>query len=159
MNFQTAQSIASQIQHPKFSKDAFLNHVSNKEYLIQALVNKKFDEEAFHAKVTGFTTNLADVVPNAPIELKVGDLVTYTNEYGASFVNNKILGFDLNPSYNRVVYIDSSSYWFAVEIASLTVQEGYVGVDANDMQIAEMKYQNSSIPFDVQMIRSKQQAA
>lgn len=159
MKFQSIESIASQIKHPKFSAEIFFNKMSDKDYLIQDQVSNKFHEEAFHGTVKSFTTTLADVVPDSPIDLKVGDLVTYTNEAGLSWVNHKILGFDITPSYKRVVYLDFSSYWFAVEIESLTLQEGYVGLNADDMALIEEKYQNSFVPFDVQMIRNKKDAA
>lgn len=155
MIFQTIESIASQIKHPKFSAELFINKFADKNDLIQAQVSNKFHEEAFHAKVKDFSTNLADVAPDSLIDLKVGDLVTYTNDAGLAWINHKILGFDTSSSYKRVVYLDFSSYWFAVEISSLTLQDGYVGLDADDMPLIEEKYLNSSVPFDVQMIRAK----
>lgn len=62
--------------------------------MIQAQVANKFHAEAFHAKVKDFSTNLADVAPDSPIDLKVGDLVTYTNDAGLAWINHKILGFE-----------------------------------------------------------------
>src|SRR5690606_11010972 len=106
-----------------------------------------------------YTTNLADVVPDAPIDLKVGDLVAFTNENGSTYVNNKVLGFDLTPEYKRVVYLDFDCYWFPVELDTLILQSGYVGVDEADLQMVEAKYQTSHIPFEIQRLRAGQQVA
>ena len=47
--------------------------------------------------------------------LKVGDEVTWTNDYGVKFTN-KIIGFnytnEFNKEYNRFVHLDTSAYWF-----------------------------------------------
>lgn len=159
MKFQSLESIANQVQHPRFSKELFLGEMSEKEYLINRLVRAKFYAEGFLGKVTGYTTNLADVVPDAPVNLKVGDLVTFTNENGATYVNNKILGFDLTPNYKRIVYLDFDCYWFPVELDTLILQTGYVGVDEADLQLVEEKYQTSSIPFEIQRLRANQKVA
>ena len=51
--------------------------------------------------------------------LKVGDNVTFTNEFGVSFEDNEILGFDLEDFYGRFIYLDKDSYWFPVTEKSL----------------------------------------
>lgn len=47
--------------------------------------------------------------------LKVGDEVTWTNDYGVKFTN-KIIGFNYtnehNKEYNKFVHLDTDSYWF-----------------------------------------------
>ncbi|MBF4454029.1 hypothetical protein IRT38_01180 (plasmid) [Acinetobacter sp. SK-43] len=156
MNFQSYESIANQIQHPKFSKADFLRHKINKDCLIQRLVSAKFHEEAFYGRFpNGFTTDLSCVVPDSPINLKIGDLVAYTNEYGVTFLNKKVLGFTFSAESGRVVYLDSDCYWMAAPLSSLTLQDGLIGVDEADLLIVEEKYKNSSIPFDVQQVRAK----
>lgn len=159
MKFQSLESIAEQVKHSNFSKELFLGDMADKDYLIGRLVSAKFHAEGFLGKVTGYTTNLADVVPDAPIDLKVGDLVAFTNENGSTYVNNKILGFDLTPNYKRVVYLDFDCYWFPVELDTLILQTGYVGVDEADLQLVEEKYQTSHIPFEIQRLRAGQQVA
>lgn len=159
MKFQSLESIADQVKHPLFSKELFLGDMAEKDYLIGRLVSAKFHAEGFLGKITGFTTNLADVVTNAPIDLKVGDLVAFTNENGSTYVNNKVLGFDLTPDYKRVVYLDFDCYWFPVELDTLIIQSGYVGVDEADLQLVEAKYQTSHIPFEIQRLRARQQVA
>lgn len=159
MKLQSKESIANQVKHPLFRKELFLTEMTEKEFLIDRLVRAKYYAEGFLGKITGYTSNLADVIPNAPVNLKVGDLVTFTNENGVTCVNNKVLGFDLTPSYNRVVYLDFDCYWFPVELDTIIVQSGYVGLDEADLQLVEEKYQNSSIPFEIQRLRAQQQVA
>ncbi len=56
--------------------------------------------------------------------LKVGDIVTFTNEYGVSFPNQKILGFDSEKWNNRYVFLEKDAYWFPVPAESLTKNVG-----------------------------------
>ncbi|MPS92956.1 hypothetical protein [Comamonas sp.] len=159
MKFQSYESIANQIQHPKFSKADFLRHKINKDCLIHSLVSAKFHEEAFYGRFpNGFTTDLSSVVPDSSINLTVGDLVAFTNEYGVTFVNKKVLGFTFSAESGRVVYLDSDCYWMAKPLSSLTLQDGLIGVDEADLLIVEEKYKNSSIPFDVQQVRAKKES-
>lgn len=155
MNFRTFESIADQIKCPQFLKELFLREAGDKEILINRLVNAKYHEEAFYGRFSKFAKKITDVIAQPPVELKIGDLVTYTNEFGVSFVNNKVLGFDAKSSYNCGVYLDKSSYWASIPLDSLTLQNGYVGIDESDLVIVEEKYENSFVPFDVQIVRSK----
>lgn len=56
-------------------------------------------------------------------ELKVGDLVQWTNAYGVVW-RHKILGFGLNDlcqyTPDRFVYLDSDAFWSPHSLASLT---------------------------------------
>lgn len=54
-------------------------------------------------------------------DLKIGDKVTFTNDYGVQFHNKEILGFRKNDNFlsDRVVYIDSDAYWFASNLKEL----------------------------------------
>lgn len=60
-------------------------------------------------------------------DLKIGDLVTFTNEYGAQFKNLEVLGFlslshPLAKDHGRVVYLSKDSYWFPVTLNSVNKQ-------------------------------------
>lgn len=59
--------------------------------------------------------------PDAPCDLKVGDVVTYTNEYGVVFPNRKVTGFCKPESYGSV-YSDGDAYWFPVHPDQLQKQ-------------------------------------
>jgi hypothetical protein len=54
-------------------------------------------------------------------DLKVGDFITFTNEFGVSFEDLEILGFRSNKDYmpDRNVYLNKSSYWFPVKLSEL----------------------------------------
>ncbi len=66
---------------------------------------------------------LSDVVLNPKRELRKGQKVMFTNEYGITFGAYEILGF-CEPCLNgRCVYLDKSSYWFPAHPEELTVQE------------------------------------
>ncbi|MCZ2222542.1 MAG: hypothetical protein LC122_02815 [Chitinophagales bacterium] len=54
-------------------------------------------------------------------DLKIGDKVTFTNDYGVQFENKEILGFRKNDNFlsDRVVYLDSDAYWFASKLKEL----------------------------------------
>ena len=56
----------------------------------------------------------------APTDLKVGDSVTFTNEYGASFSGHKVIGF-CKPRFDTAnsVFLDKDAYWFPVPVSSL----------------------------------------
>lgn len=55
--------------------------------------------------------------------LKVGDKVTYTNEYGVSFPGQTVTGFPIDADSAEKVFIDSDSYWCPKPINSLTIEE------------------------------------
>lgn len=60
--------------------------------------------------------------------LKVGDFVTFTNDYGVEFHQREVLGIaspeymkEMFPSCNEIrVFIDSDSYWFPNKLSQLT---------------------------------------
>jgi hypothetical protein len=58
----------------------------------------------------------ADMREEAPVPcgLAVGDSVTYTNEYGASF-ERRVRGFASVPHGDRFVYLDNHAWWFPVD--------------------------------------------
>ena len=62
---------------------------------------------------------------NPPVEcgLNVGDVVTYTNEFGVSFENQKIIGFAKDDSfYGRFVHLSKGAYWFPVRPSQLKAE-------------------------------------
>lgn len=54
-------------------------------------------------------------------DFKIGDIVTFTNEYGVSFENLEILGFRSNTDFlpDRKVYLNKSSYWFPIKLIEI----------------------------------------
>ena len=56
---------------------------------------------------------------------KVGDLVTYTNDYGASFEELTIIGFSKPDchllKYGSFIHLDTGCYWMPVKPESLCV--------------------------------------
>jgi hypothetical protein len=54
-------------------------------------------------------------------DLKTGDIVTFTNEYGVQFENLEILGFRNNTDFlpDRSVYLNKSSYWFPIKLSEI----------------------------------------
>lgn len=66
-----------------------------------------------------FYNKLSDVV--IPVKnFKVGDMVMFTNNYGVVFGPMEVLAFCM-PEYDRCVFLDKSSYWFAVRPDQLTL--------------------------------------
>ena len=58
-----------------------------------------------------------------PVEcpFKVGDEVTFTNEYGVAFPGLRIVGFDEDDSfYGRFIYLNDSAWWFPCKQEQLT---------------------------------------
>ncbi|HJD91982.1 hypothetical protein [Bacteroides coprosuis] len=58
------------------------------------------------------------------VDLKVGEIVNFENEYGIKFYGFKVLGFDKdgvcsNPSDVRCVYLDWDSFWFPAKPSAL----------------------------------------
>ena len=58
--------------------------------------------------------------PPVPCDLAVGDVVTYTNDYGVSFKGKIITGFSpVVESWKGCVYLAKEAWWFPVPIESL----------------------------------------
>lgn len=68
-----------------------------------------------------FAKTLAQTHPDT--DLKVGDIVTFTNEYGVTFHDKVITGFWHSgigeQLHDRIVYLAKDSWWFPVSVASL----------------------------------------
>lgn len=62
---------------------------------------------------------ISDVL-TTDIDLKKGDLVSFTNDYGVTFSPFKVLGFQKPDKYGRCVFIDSDAFWFPHKITELT---------------------------------------
>lgn len=60
-----------------------------------------------------------------PCELKVGDFVTFTNEYGIFFRQpRQVIGFDdVCDSSDRFIYTESDAWWFPSTAAQLRLTE------------------------------------
>jgi len=55
--------------------------------------------------------------------ISVGDIVTYTNDYGIKFPGLMVVGIDKDNSfYNRRFYLNSDAYWFPHTREELTKQ-------------------------------------
>ena len=60
----------------------------------------------------------------APTDLRVGDTVRFTNDYGVVFDGLKIVGFaDPTGNGGRSVYLDFDCYWFPVATHTLSKQK------------------------------------
>jgi hypothetical protein len=64
----------------------------------------------------------AQPIPPVPCEFKVGDLVTFTNDYGVVFPDKVVTGFLPKVDYGRFVYFDADAWWFPVSPQNLTKQ-------------------------------------
>lgn len=60
--------------------------------------------------------------PLSSTHFKVGDKVTYTNEYGAVFTGHTIQGFPTAKDLAKKAYIDTSCYWVAKHFSSLSIE-------------------------------------
>lgn len=62
-------------------------------------------------------------VPPVECSFRVGDVVTYTNEYGVSFAGRKIIGFSDDTSLNgRFIHLEKDSWWFPVKPSELALE-------------------------------------
>jgi hypothetical protein len=58
--------------------------------------------------------------PPVPCEFKVGDVVTFTNDYGVKFHDKVVTGFAPSVENGRFVYFDSDAWWFPVNPSQLS---------------------------------------
>lgn len=62
----------------------------------------------------------------APTDLKIGDCVVFTNDYGVIFEDLHVIGFaDPEKNSGRSVYLDYDCYWFPAKVSSLTKKENF----------------------------------
>lgn len=151
------------LKNPKFCYESFFNAVLDKEWVTKRYINGQLHKEAFqlaHSTESYFTENLADV-PNVSAEysLKVGSLVSFTNDFGNTFPNLEVVGFDKNPDYGRCVFLNTDSYWFAVKPESLTVQSGYLGISQDEIKQIPQARINELASFSLIKLRNQAQAS
>lgn len=61
--------------------------------------------------------------PPLPCALKVGDVVTFTNEFGVSFEGRKVIGFSKEVfNGDRFVHLSKDAYWFPVPPESCKIE-------------------------------------
>ena len=64
--------------------------------------------------------------PPIGCDFKLGDTVTFTNDYGVKFEGLTVIGFEkeIDPDFlpNRFVYLNTSCYWFPTSPESLTLE-------------------------------------
>lgn len=67
-----------------------------------------------------FFNRLSEVM-ETDIDLAVGDMVAFTNDYGVVFGPKEVLAFRKPWNGDRCVYIDSDAYWFPDRPNQLTI--------------------------------------
>ena len=77
-------------------------------------------ERNFHRRFDGHP-DITSIPPDG-CPFKVGDKVTFTNDYGVVFKGFKVLAFDTNPRFGSVVYINTDCYWAPKRIKNLTLE-------------------------------------
>lgn len=142
MKFQTfnIDSFIEKIESPVINKDALIELVKDKDYLKQAYIQSKQFKELFLSSGQKYSEELAADLNTK--NLKMGDLVTFTNDFGVSFINLEVIGFDTEPYCDRYVYLNWSSYWFAAKMGSLTVQEGLIGLTEDDLKSIDAEFKS-----------------
>jgi hypothetical protein len=155
MQFQSVEKLAENIHHPLFNKSAFTLEMEDTEFLINSLVQARFSNEVFYANYQKIFGSQLDLTSGNTLGLSVGDLVTYTNTFGVSYPNHRILGF-LNPSNGELkVFLDVDSCFSAVSFFDVTLQSGYVGIEPIDLITVSEKHKYNPLPLAVQMVREE----
>ena len=82
--------------------------------------------DAYQAKLEQKEQDFIDgLEKTAPIgcEFKVGDIVTFTNEYGIAFEGKEVVGFanEENSFNGRFIHLRKASYWFPIRPDELTL--------------------------------------
>lgn len=96
--------------------------------------------------------NISKIPPDG-CDLKVGDLVTLTNEYGLKFPNFMVIGFDLESEQNewqkkngRFVYTvaanEGGAYWFPERPEDLKKQSGWIDDPIRGTEDQRRRWQN-----------------
>lgn len=109
-----------------------LNEAKNQKYHPNTLnphgdeYERKFKKWMNSSKVNSTLTTKTPV--NFKPKFKIGDIVTFKNDYGVEFHNIKILAYDdekprtdKNWEYGRY-YVNTESYWFPNKESQLTKQ-------------------------------------
>ncbi len=69
-----------------------------------------------------FTAEWITSTPPEGCNLKVGDVVTYTNDYGVVFRWRRVIGFAKDPRFGRTVHFSGGAYWAPVRPESLKLE-------------------------------------
>ena len=75
---------------------------------------RQFSEFVERANVKLFE-NLSDVM-DADVQLKVGDRIMFTNDYGITFGYYEVLGFCEPDEYGHCIYFDHAAYWYPCRV-------------------------------------------
>lgn len=76
-------------------------------------------------KNNAFVERLSEISPNAKIDFKIGDKVSYTNNFGVVFHNLTITAIGCKHelwTYGNCIYLDKESYWYPVKPESLKLE-------------------------------------
>jgi hypothetical protein len=76
-------------------------------------------------KNNAFVERLSEISPNAEIDFKIGDKVSYTNDFGVVFHNLTITAIGCKHelwTYGNCIYLDKESYWYPVKPESLKLE-------------------------------------
>lgn len=83
--------------------------------------------ESLESKIQRYVKSELAAVPPVPCDFKVGDTVTFTNDYGLVFTGIKVIGFsrEIDPDWRpeSFIYLDWASYWFPTCPAKLKLEE------------------------------------
>ena len=71
-------------------------------------------QQRLDQKYKAFVSELSQTPP-VPCDFKVGDVVTFTNEFGVEFEDRTVMGFASNAKfYGRFIHLSNDAYWFPV---------------------------------------------
>jgi hypothetical protein len=95
-------------------------------------------KQSSYGDIEKFAAEQAQISP-VPCDFKVGDKVTYTNEYGVVWPGKEIIGFraSIDPDFlpDRFIYIDTDGYWFPKKISELKHESTGPNIPACDYTI------------------------
>lgn len=78
--------------------------------------------------------------PPVPCDLKVGDLVTFVNDYGVEFSDRLVTGFSPTVDYGRFVYFDHDAWWFSDCPECFIKQTEKIGLHQDEVNALAAKY-------------------
>lgn len=105
-----------ELKYPKVKVDEDLQRQRAERY---ARHRKEFFEWVKQRGVKVYTSAAEAGVDTT---LKVGDKVTFTNDYGCAFTGHTVLGFCKPEADGRVVYLDYDCYWIPARLKNITAE-------------------------------------
>ena len=81
-------------------------------------------QQRLDQKYKAFVSELSQTPP-VPCDFKVGDVVTFTNEFGVEFEDRTVMGFASNAKFHgRFIHLGppTDAYWFPCRPNQLKVQ-------------------------------------